>query len=88
MEPDARFLNLFEATVEFDPTDNKYEAYRAFNLRPVERGRVLVDWLRQEHALVGLRVVDVGCGSGGLAIALAEAGAVVDAIPGCRCRFP
>jgi ubiquinone/menaquinone biosynthesis C-methylase UbiE len=87
MEPDARFLNLFEATVEFDPTDKKYESYRAFNLKAVERGRALVDWLRQEHALVGVRALDVGCGSGGLAIALAEAGAVVDAIEPDPTRF-
>jgi hypothetical protein len=39
--------------MEFDPRDKKYQAYRAFNLKAVERVHALVDWLRQEHELVG-----------------------------------
>jgi ubiquinone/menaquinone biosynthesis C-methylase UbiE len=80
MDADDRFLAVFEATAEFQPGDKKYEAYRGFNLKALDRGRRVVDRLRRTYPLDGLRALDVGCGSGGLAIALAEAGAVVDAV--------
>ena len=80
MDPDAAFLELFERTGEFDPGDKEYPSYRAFNVTAVERGRTLVEWLETERPLEGQRALDIGCGSGGLAIALAEYGARVDAI--------
>lgn len=87
MDADTRFLTVFEATAEFQPGDKKYAAYRSFNLKAVDRGRRVVGRLRRERPLAGLRALDVGCGSGGLAIALAEAGAMVDAIEPDPVRF-
>jgi ubiquinone/menaquinone biosynthesis C-methylase UbiE len=80
VDPDAAFLELFSKTSEFTPGDAKYEAYVSFNKKAVERGRAVA---RRLAAFIELRdrdVLDIGAGSGGLAIALAEAGCKVIAL--------
>lgn len=79
-DPDAAFLELFERTAEFRPGDGEHESYRNFNLHALDRGRSVVTRLNAANPIDGKRALDIGCGSGGLAIALAEAGATVDAI--------
>jgi ubiquinone/menaquinone biosynthesis C-methylase UbiE len=86
-DPDARFIELFEKTSEFDPGHRKYPAYRSFNMSAVDRGRRIVGRLREEMDLDGIRALDIGTGSGGIAIALAEAGASVDASEPDSVRF-
>lgn len=87
MDPDAAFLELFQQTSEFDPSDKEYPSYFGFNVKAIDRGRIVVARLASEHRLDGQRALDIGCGSGGLAIALAQAGARVDAIEPDPLRF-
>jgi ubiquinone/menaquinone biosynthesis C-methylase UbiE len=77
---DAEFARLFAETAEFKPSDKKFDAYVSFNMRAVERGQMVVDRLLTEMPLRGARVLDIGAGSGGLAIAIAKAGADVKAV--------
>jgi 2-polyprenyl-3-methyl-5-hydroxy-6-metoxy-1,4-benzoquinol methylase len=77
---DEAFVALFERTGEFAPGDRKYLAYRNFNLRAVERGHRVAAQVGEFVRLEGARVLDVGCGSGGLSIAFAQRGAQVSAI--------
>jgi ubiquinone/menaquinone biosynthesis C-methylase UbiE len=80
VDPDTAFLEVFSQTSEFTPDDKKYEAYVSFNKKAVDRGRGVA---RRLSALMELRdcdALDIGAGSGGLAIALAEAGCNVTAL--------
>jgi ubiquinone/menaquinone biosynthesis C-methylase UbiE len=77
---DRDFFDLFQQTAEFGPRDREYDAYLSFNMRAVERGRSVVALLRRFRPVDGVAALDIGCGSGGLAIALAESGARVSAV--------
>jgi 2-polyprenyl-3-methyl-5-hydroxy-6-metoxy-1,4-benzoquinol methylase len=79
-DPDAAFLKLFSETAEFTPADSKYAAYVSFNKNAVERGRAVAERLAQHIELPGCDALDIGAGSGGLSIALAEEGCSVHAI--------
>jgi 2-polyprenyl-3-methyl-5-hydroxy-6-metoxy-1,4-benzoquinol methylase len=79
-DPDAAFREIFSKTAEFTPTDKKYAAYVSFNEKAVERGRSVVKRLGELIELRGCDALDIGAGSGGLSIALADAGARVRAI--------
>jgi len=84
---DERFLAVFFETAEFASTDKQWKSYLRFNLTAVDRGRQLVNRLDAVREIKGARVLDIGAGSGGIAIALAERGATVDAIEPDPVRF-
>lgn len=86
-DPDAQFIACFDETSEFDPTHPKYASYRSFNLSAVDRGRLIVKRLAKKARIDGAQALDIGAGSGGIAIALAEAGASVDAVEPDPVRF-
>ncbi len=86
-DPDTRSIACFEETSEFDPTHRKYAAYRILNLAAVDRGRLIVERFAERARIDGAWALDVGTGSGGIAIAPAEAGASVDAIEPDPVRF-
>jgi 2-polyprenyl-3-methyl-5-hydroxy-6-metoxy-1,4-benzoquinol methylase len=86
-DPDAAFLKLFSETAEFTPADSKYAAYVSFNKNAVERGRAVARRLAEHIELRGCDALDIGAGSGGLSIALAEAGCRVRAIEPDPVRF-
>ena len=77
---DREFVDLLLATAEFEPGAASYSSFMSFNLHAVERGRVDVQRLTRHVDLHGADALDIGAGSGGLAIALAERGARVAAI--------
>jgi ubiquinone/menaquinone biosynthesis C-methylase UbiE len=77
---DQAFYELLVQTAEFQPHEASYEKFMSFNLRAVERGRLLVSRLEERKPLQGATALDIGAGSGGLSIALAERGAKVTAL--------
>ena len=77
---DQAFAALLHETAEFRPHEAGYRAFMSFNLGAVERGRIDAGRLAGTVALDGARALDIGAGSGGLAIALAERGAHVTAL--------
>jgi len=77
---DREFFGLLCDTSEYLPTDKQYEGYVRFNLNAVARGREVATALERFYRLAGAKALDIGAGSGGLAIALAERGAQVSAI--------
>jgi ubiquinone/menaquinone biosynthesis C-methylase UbiE len=77
---DQEFFKLLQATAEFEPNEASYRKFMSFNMRAVERGRLLASRLAKRKPLAQADALDLGAGSGGLAIALAEQGANVTAI--------
>jgi SAM-dependent methyltransferase len=86
-DEDRAFADLFASSGEFRPGDKEYAAYRNFNLRAVERGKRVVELLRAFVSVEGGSVLDIGAGSGGLAIAFAKSGASVYALEPDPTRF-
>jgi 2-polyprenyl-3-methyl-5-hydroxy-6-metoxy-1,4-benzoquinol methylase len=79
-EEDRAFVELFKQTAEFDEDDPEYLSYVNFNLRAVERGHAICEKLTPFVELTGAKALDIGSGSAGIAIALAQRGAQVEAI--------
>jgi ubiquinone/menaquinone biosynthesis C-methylase UbiE len=77
---DSEFVRLFLETSEFRESDKEYPGYINFNLGAVARGEQVSDVLEQQFSIKGATVLDIGTGSGGVAIALAKRGAIVHAI--------
>jgi 2-polyprenyl-3-methyl-5-hydroxy-6-metoxy-1,4-benzoquinol methylase len=77
---DSEFVRLFLETSEFGESDKEYPGYVNFNLGAVARGEQVSDVLEQQFPIKGAAVLDIGAGSGGVAIALAKRGAIVHAI--------
>jgi 2-polyprenyl-6-hydroxyphenyl methylase/3-demethylubiquinone-9 3-methyltransferase len=72
---DQNFFNLWQRTGEYRPEHPRYQDSLLWNLGAVDRGARYVAAVARYLALQGRRVLDVGCGSGGVCIAFARAGA-------------
>lgn len=75
----GKFIRLLEASLP-PKTHPIYGHWREYGLSSIERGREIVRFLFPLLKINGARVLDLGCGSGGHAVALAEAGAKVTGI--------
>jgi len=53
------------------------ELWKSYELKAVDRGEAVVDRVGQYAAIPGKNVLDVGCGTGGIAVAFARKGAHV-----------
>jgi cyclopropane fatty-acyl-phospholipid synthase-like methyltransferase len=61
-------------------TGHNAEVWRRYAQRDIQRGREIARTLRQLKPLRGQRVLDVGCGYGGLMISMAEQGANITGV--------
>jgi 2-polyprenyl-3-methyl-5-hydroxy-6-metoxy-1,4-benzoquinol methylase len=76
----GRYFQLLEAALP-PKTHPRYRAWHTHALSGIERGRVQIEIVsRFSREIRGARVLDFGCGDGGLAVAFARAGARVTAI--------
>jgi 2-polyprenyl-3-methyl-5-hydroxy-6-metoxy-1,4-benzoquinol methylase len=72
---DRRFFKLWLETCEYASEHKKFGQSVTWNLRHIERGKAVVREVGHYMDVKGRRVLDVGCGSGGILIAFAQAGA-------------
>jgi SAM-dependent methyltransferase len=61
-------------------TGSNAAVWRKYQRRDIQRGREIVRVIRQRMPLEGKRVLDVGCGYGGMMICLAEQGAHISGV--------
>ncbi len=78
---ERRFVERLLASREYELSDEKYLAWLRYNLNGIDNGRRLVTRMESVvGSLKGKRVLDVGAGGGGNAIAFAEHGCEVTAL--------
>lgn len=76
--PTPRYEQMLEAARDSWWDSRNFDKWKSHYLSEHERGRSIIDLLRThlpELRIEGLRMLDVGCGDAGVAIAFAEAGA-------------
>jgi ubiquinone/menaquinone biosynthesis C-methylase UbiE len=83
---DEEFAALLLDTAEFDRSEKGYAGFIKFNLSAVERGERVVARVERQRPVAGSTVLDIGAGTGGLAIAFAKAGATTWALEPDRQR--
>lgn len=86
--PEPRYRRLLEEDRDAWPSDRLFDHYRRHFLAEVDRGRYIAETLQETvpaFSPAGARVLDVGCGDGGVPIAFAELGAAAAGLePGAR----
>lgn len=87
-QADTRFVQLWEETTEYTSGDLKYQQSREWNIGALKRGEEIANRLAYFAGdLAGKRILDIGCGSGGIAIAFARKGGVCTALEPAPHRF-
>ncbi len=74
---EEHFVYFWETTVLPGTAQGLVGKWREYELLAVQRGQIVVDRLLCHTTLTGCTVIDLGCGYGGLSVALAQAGAFV-----------
>lgn len=59
------------------PEDSRFQYHLEYEMRAVERGKKIVDALKEHVNLKGASLLDLGCGLGGIAVSFAQEGAKV-----------
>ena len=67
------FLELLEESLP-DKTHPRYQVWKDHELSGVERGNKFITEIKQYTELDGKRILDIGCGTGGISVAFAKAG--------------
>jgi ubiquinone/menaquinone biosynthesis C-methylase UbiE len=79
MGEEKTFRELLEEFLG-SPDHPLFEQHMRYNLEGVERGEHIASTLALKPPLDGKRVIDVGCGTGGISVAFAKMGAEVHAM--------
>jgi SAM-dependent methyltransferase len=78
---DKRYVDYLLKNEEFSTEDRSYESWLRYNLHGIDSGNSLIQRLEEKiGTLKGLRVLDIGAGGGGNAIAFARHGCRVVAL--------
>lgn len=77
---EPRFIRFWEGTIKAGTSAEIVGHWREYVLTGVERARALVKIVEPYVPAAGARVLDVGCGFGGVSIAFSQAGAHVSGI--------
>ena len=62
---------------KIDQNDPRYKFWIEYDIRAIERGKKIIEALKPFLSVKGARISDIGCGTGGIAIAFALSGAKV-----------
>lgn len=62
------------------PADPKFKGFLEYAKNSINRGEQIIQQIKPFVALPGQKILDIGCGEGGVAIAFANAGCLVTAI--------
>lgn len=74
-----QYLKILEKKLP-SPADPKFKGFLEYAESSIRRGEQIIQQIKPFVALPGKKILDVGCGEGGVAIAFAKAGCQVTAI--------